>query len=88
MKDLLGRKLSEEEARRILKRKAIPKKGYAAPPGTGPEGEKCKTCRHIYRKKMSKTYIKCLLNRDNWTGGAGSDVLSNAPACRLWEPKQ
>lgn len=36
-------------------------KGYAAPPGTGPKGEACKTCKFFVRREFSKTYFKCLL---------------------------
>lgn len=60
-------------------------RGYVAMPGTGPEGETCKTCRHLCRKQMSKVYLKCGLNSARWTGGRGSDVLSRSPACKLWE---
>jgi hypothetical protein len=60
-------------------------KGYAAPPGTGPAGETCKTCQHLVYNQMAKSYPKCDLNRARWTGGRGSDILVKAPACRLWE---
>lgn len=85
MKDIFGNELSLSEARNLLRCKSTPKKGYAASPGTGPNGEKCKTCKNLYRKTMSKTYVKCLANEKNWTGGQGSDIKVNSPACRLWE---
>lgn len=59
--------------------------GYAAPPGTGPTGETCGSCRYLYRNYLAKTYLKCLRNRVNWTGGRYSDVLSRSPACFLWQ---
>lgn len=60
--------------------------GYAARPGSGPEGETCSTCRHYVRREFAKTYLKCGLNSANWTGGRKSDVLARSPACRLWTP--
>lgn len=60
-------------------------KGYAASPGTGPKDETCKMCRHLHRKQMAKTYLKCKLTQKTWTGGRGSDVLAGSPACRFWE---
>lgn len=67
------------------RRKPTQPRGYAAPPGTGPEGETCKTCKHIYRYRSAKTYLKCGLNRSNWTHGPGSDIRAGSPACSKWE---
>lgn len=64
------------------------KGGYADVPGTGPEGQTCKTCRHLVRKQMAKTYFKCALMRHRWTGGGGSDVKAKAPACARWETEE
>ncbi len=47
--------------------------------GRGPDGKKCKTCRHFYRKSFAKTYRKCALRGD--TNGPGTDHLANWPAC-------
>jgi len=60
-------------------------RGHAAPPGSGPQGETCGSCEHIFRKSLSKTYIKCALARARWTGGGGTDIRVRDPACRLWE---
>ena len=87
MRDLLGNEITEEQALRQMKRKSTPKKGYAAPPGTGPEGETCGSCRHLAYVWHAKKYFKCGLMRAHWTGGAGTDVLKRAPACRNWEAK-
>lgn len=59
--------------------------GYAAPPGTGPAGETCATCKHHYRKQMAKVYHKCLLSKHLWTGGTKSDIRTRSPACNRWE---
>lgn len=59
--------------------------GYADRPGSGPEGETCKTCKHYYRKTMSKAYLKCNLMRKLWTGGPRTDIKAASPACSKWE---
>ena len=58
--------------------------GYAALPGSGPAGETCGSCEHLYRNRMAKTYYKCSLMERGWTGGKATDVLVRAPACRNW----
>jgi len=62
------------------------KTGYAADPGTGPEGETCKSCKFKTKKPWTEGhYLKCLLMREHWTGGAGTDIKARSPACRYWE---
>jgi hypothetical protein len=85
MKDLLGNDVSVEQARAMRKRKTPQPAGYAALPGTGPKGETCGSCRHLYRMQCAKTYLKCELMRPDWTGGTGSDIRAKAPACRRWD---
>lgn len=63
-----------------------PAKGYAARPGSGPEGETCKTCKHRTGHGRGKTYHKCGLVK--WSFGAGTDVRLCSPACELWESAQ
>lgn len=68
------------------KRKPIVKNGYAAPPGTGPEGMACRDCAH--KRSMgngAKHYIKCELRRTTWTHGEGTDILARSPACSKFE---
>ena len=60
-------------------------RGYIMPPGTGPAGETCKTCKHIFRRRHAKTYLKCGLNKARWTRGSGSDIRAESPACSKWE---
>ncbi len=63
-------------------------RGYVCPPGSGPEGETCGTCKHANRQSNyseNKSWIKCGLNRTRWTGGRGTDILARSPACRKWE---
>jgi hypothetical protein len=88
MSDLLefmkDRALTPAERHRMNAKPAGNPKGYAAMPGTGPAGETCKSCGHLYRNRLAKTYLKCGLMKAHWTGGAGTDVLARSPACRNW----
>ncbi len=59
---------------------AIPA-GYVAPPGTGPSGETCATCKHAVR---SKHFSKCGANRARWTGGIKTDIRLRTAACNQW----
>jgi hypothetical protein len=60
---------------------------HAAAPGTGPEGETCKTCRNLERVRFAKSYLKCGLMRSHWTGGPGTDVKAGDAACSKWMPR-
>lgn len=82
--DLFGAPLPVETPTKG-KRKTAKPWGYFAPPGTGPAGETCSTCRHLYRKRMAKTYLKCDRSQAKWTGGRASDILARSPACSGWE---
>lgn len=90
--DLLGKEfaLTPAEKKSVCpKRKKTKRRGYAYAPGTGPAGETCGSCQHIYRKGgASKTYLKCQKARAKWTGGPGSDIYSRSPACKFWEAKK
>lgn len=59
-------------------------RGYAAPPGTGPAGETCGTC------KWSASYVryaKCRhpLRKFKNTHGKATDIRMRSPACSKWE---
>ena len=60
-------------------------RGYAMPPGTGPKGETCGSCRNLVRIVRSNVYPKCKLTRSHWTHSRRTDVLVRAPACSKWE---
>ena len=60
-------------------------KGNAAPIGSGPTGETCRTCRHAYSVGYSKNYWKCSLVKA--TGGPGTDIRLKWAACSRWEAK-
>ncbi len=85
MRDMFGREITEDQARKIAKRKDPTPAGYAAPPGTGPHGESCKSCANLFRNRQGKVYLKCKLMEYKWTGGRKTDVLASAPACREWQ---
>jgi hypothetical protein len=80
--DLFGCEIAEPSE---AKRKPTVKRGYAARPGTGPEGEFCNTCAHYTIKRMGSQYRKCGLMRRVWTSGSGTDILASSPACEKWE---
>lgn len=61
-------------------------KGNAAPIGSGPAGETCKSCQHSYCRSFAKNYWKCGLVPA--TGGPGSDIRLKWAACSRWEAKQ
>lgn len=62
-------------------------RGYAAMPGTGPEGKQCRHCAHYtHQGGVAGNYPKCEANRARWTGGRGSDILAKAPACSRFTP--
>ena len=61
-------------------------RAHAAPPGTGPLGETCRSCRH-YERILSnvKVYRKCGLMKATRTRGPGTDIRAHDAACRKWE---
>ena len=65
----------------VRSRHYIQQRVYAAPPGTGPSGETCGSCEHIWR---SEKYRKCNLMRACWTSGPRTDILARSPACSKW----
>jgi hypothetical protein len=81
----LDRALTPAERRALFKTPARQNAGYAATPGSGPAGETCRTCKHLHRKRLAGTYLKCGLMSAVWTGGAATDVKAGSPACSRWE---
>lgn len=47
--------------------------------GKGPDGEKCKNCKHLISKKYAKTYYKCALR--GTSNSTSTDHRVNWPAC-------
>ena len=76
MRDLWGKEHEEDEGEYC--RNAYPRK-----PGTGPDGELCKTCAHLFNSRYgAKNYYKCGLMPH--TAGPGTDIVLKSPACRKW----
>lgn len=71
------------------KRKPTVKNGYAAQPGTGPDGKTCRDCEHKVTcgSGHAKSWIKCELRKATWTSGEGTDILASSPACSKFEPR-
>jgi hypothetical protein len=82
MKDLFGEEISIDSLPAFDLRKPTQPNGYAATPGGGPRGETCAGCKHFARRGR---YPKCLLVKDRWTHGAGSDIKAKSPACARFE---
>lgn len=81
--DLFG-----DPARKPTKNKRVIARGYAYPPGTGPDGEKCGTCFHCFKKSYtSKPYYKCGLMQKIWGKTRKTDILFRSKACKFWEKK-
>lgn len=79
-----GPAMRPAERRRLFPRSRQTKaSGYFDEPGTGPEGETCKTCKHLLRHGRARIYHKC--DRTNWTFGPATDIRTRSPACRGWE---
>ncbi len=66
MKDLFGDPMDLREASRRGERAD---RAHAARPGWGPAGETCGSCGHLCARSYSRTYYKCGLMRERWTGG-------------------
>jgi hypothetical protein len=53
--------------------------------GMGPEGKRCKHCKHLVVKRYANKYFKCA-HRPN-TNGPGTDHRVNWAACWLFEDR-
>lgn len=81
----VAEEIKEEKTVWSKKRKPTQANGYAAKPGTGPEGETCKTCNHHIIRSCGKNYHKCELLGKHLTRGTGTDIRVRSPACSYWE---
>ena len=78
--------MTDAERKRTRRRLSQRPRGYAALPGTGPEGETCGSCKHIRRSDTGiRIYPKCNLNRAAWTASQRTDIRVRWPACAKWE---
>lgn len=76
--------MTPAEKQKTRRKSPVPR-GHVMPPGTGPEGETCGTCKHLFRNQKAKTYLKCGLNAAKWTGGGATDIRARDAACSKWE---
>lgn len=57
--------------------------GYAAQPGSGPDGKTCGDCLHILKLRHgTRYYFKCEIGHISHS--ASSDIRKSAPACHLF----
>ena len=73
---------------RLKEPKPVGTRCTAAPSGSGPDGETCRTCRHKTPtfSGSGKRFLKCGLMQRSWTHGGGTDIKARWPACHYWEP--
>jgi len=60
-------------------------KGYFTRPGSGPEGETCRSCANVVAHHYSRTFYKCALVTP--THGAATDIRLRWPACSGWRAR-
>lgn len=88
MADLFGQPdgpaMTAEERRKRLRKASEQPRGYYRPPGTGPEGETCRSCAHATTIQASRVYWKCNLSRQVWGGSIRTDIRLKSPACSAW----
>lgn len=88
MRDLLGDDVPEPVAASKGKRKDPTPWGYFAPPGTGPDGMRCRDCKFaVTRGNVAGRYHKCLRSKGKWTRGRKTDILLRTPACSGFDLK-
>lgn len=63
-----------------------PKRGYAAPSGSGPAAETCRTCRHIGGVKGNEYASQCRIAKRG-SFGVAIFISPTATACSRWERK-
>ena len=88
--DLFGNPVVDTPTLRQRKENAGRPQGYAAPPGTGPRGETCRTCEFAVRRQGGrKFYWKCAawlrIYHRQWNNSYGTDILLKSPACKHWQ---
>jgi hypothetical protein len=60
-------------------------RAHAGPPGSGPKGERCGTCRFCVARRRQRTYYKCGLT--DWTFGSATDIRLKHLACWKFEKR-
>jgi len=82
VKSLFGEEISDVDP---VKPGGIRAVARPAPIGSGPDGEKCGTCKHGRGTGRAGKYKKCWINYHNWSCGSGTDIKWKHEACSYWE---
>lgn len=64
---------------------STPTPGHAARSGSGPSGETCGTCAHLFRYSFGIPHIKCGLL---WPRKVRPDIRYEDAACRKWQQRR
>lgn len=81
-----GPAMTPQQRRKALGiKRAQQAKGYYAAPGTGPDGESCRTCKHATPVHAHRTWWKCALAKPRWSHSVGTDIRLKSPACVGWK---
>jgi hypothetical protein len=62
----------------------VRKRGHAAMPGSGPQGETCGSCVHAVRTSHRPQKYTCGLRGSAAWMGANSEIERSDPACSKW----
>lgn len=83
MDDLFGVKTAEPKAKG---KRSYAARGYARRPGSGPDGETCKTCGHCCKlHRDGWAGYKCAVIRHRWSRSPATDVALRSPACEAFQ---
>lgn len=87
-KDLFGNVPTEDLFNKVAVRYKGRGNAHPYPPGTGPKGETCGTCRMCVKNPYrDRNYYKCRYLKFRWTCGQGTDLRLKDEACFLWKKK-
>jgi len=86
-RDLFGNEIKIKFGDPGAKKKlSLQPRGNAAPIGSGPAGETCRTCSHAYCHKMAGSYWKCALVKP--THSTKTDIRLKWAACARWVKRE
>jgi hypothetical protein len=66
----------------------IARRGHASMPGSGPQGETCRTCEHGHKRNTGYGFVEfCALTQAMATKRGQSAIALRDPACAKWTAK-